>query len=121
MAAILWSDVTDTAADLAVVSANAQTAILAFVNEALDTRLFANGESDNRLKLARVYLAAHYGAIDAGGSGGPGGPLASESGGGLARTYAVLTTSTTDPLLELTPWGKAYRLIMRPMRGGCVL
>ena len=61
MAAILWTDVTMIAASLTTgVSAGAQALYLLFANEALDARLFADGEADNRLKLARIYLVAHY-------------------------------------------------------------
>lgn len=121
MAAITWTDVTAIAADLSTTSAAAQTMILAMVNEAIDTRLFPNGETDARLKLARVYLAAHYAASGLGGSGAAAGPVTAEAAGTLSRSYASITSSTTDPLLESTTWGRLYRLIMRPMRGGVVL
>lgn len=125
MAAITWDDVTDIAAALASVAPDAQTIYLLFVNEALDVRLFPNGETDNRLKLARIYLAAHYAASDiaanASGGAGAAGPVTAESAGTLSRSYASMTTSTSDPLLESTSYGRLYRLIMRPMRGGVVL
>ena len=120
MAAITWTNVTDVTADLAAVSVPAQNAILLMVNEALDVRLFGNGEADNRLFLARVYLAAHYGAVEIAGSNGPAGPLVSESAGGLASAYAV-PESSGDPALDTTSWGRAYKLLTRPMGGGVVL
>lgn len=121
MAAIAWADVTAIASDLSTVGVAAQAMILAFVNEAIDTRLFPNGEEDARLKLARVYLAAHYAVGPLGGSFGAAGPVTAESAGTLSRSYASMSSSSTDPLLESTPWGRAYRLIMRPMRGGVTL
>lgn len=126
MAAIVWSDVTNIAStSLASVSVAAQTLYLLFANEAIDTRLFPNGEEDTRLKLARIYLAAHYAASgvlgDASGGVGAAGPVTAESAGTLSRSYASMTSSTTDPGLESTQWGKLYRLIMRPMRGGITL
>lgn len=127
MAAILWSDVEAISPALAApaVGVPAQTLILAFVNEAIDARLFPNGESDNRLKLARIYLAAHYAAsgiaADASGGAGAAGPVASEAAGSLSVSYASMSSSWSDPGLESTSWGRLYRLIMRPMRGGIVL
>jgi len=125
MAAILWTDVTTIAPSLASVSAGVQSLLLNFVNEAIDTRLFPNGEADNRLKLARIYLAAHYAssglAADASGGAGVAGPVIGEAAGTLSRQYAAMTSSTSDPLLESTEWGRLYRLIMRPMRGGVTL
>lgn len=125
MAAILWTDVTTIAPSLTSVSAGAQALYLAFVNEALDVRLFPNGESDNRLKLARIYLAAHYASSgvlgDASAGVGAAGPVSAESAGTLSRSYAGMTISVSDPTLATTEWGRLYRLIMRPMRGGVVL
>lgn len=127
MAAILWSDVTAIAPSLAdpAVAIAAQAMLLAFANEAIDVRLFPNGESDNRLKLARIYLVAHYASSgilgDASGGAGAAGPVASEAAGSLSVSYASMTSSWTDPGLESTSWGRMYRLIMRPMRGGIVL
>lgn len=127
MAAIVWADVVAIAPTMAdpAVSVAAQAMYLLFANEAIDVRLFANGETDARLKLARIYLVAHYAAVglaaDASGGAGAAGPVASEGAGTLSRSYANMTSSTTDPLLESTSWGRLYRLIMRPMRGGIVL
>ncbi len=127
MAAIVWSDVTTVAPSLATVDVAAQSLYLTFVNSAIDWRLFANGESDNRLKMARIYLAAHYAtsATIAESTGGVGaaGPVTSEGAGSLSRSYGFNTFSTSgsDPSLGSTQWGRLYRLIMRPTRGGIVL
>lgn len=125
MASIVWADVTAIAPTLSTVGAAAQALYLAFANEAIDIRLFNNGETDNRLKLARIYLAAHYASsgvlADASGGAGVAGPVTAEAAGTLSRSYASMTASATDSGFASTEWGRLYRLIMRPMRGGIVL
>lgn len=101
-----------------------QDDILAFVNTALDVRLFDNGEDDPRLKLARIYLALHFatgGSVNADGStDGPGGPLTQESCGGMMRQYAFLGADG-DPLLAESYWGRQYRAFIRRKRFGFVV
>lgn len=59
MAAINWTNVTDEAPELATgTSVNAQNALLLYVNTILAVDGFG-GEANQRLFLARVYLAAH--------------------------------------------------------------
>jgi hypothetical protein len=102
MASITWTDVTNHAAELASVSAGAQTDILAHVNTALNVTLFGD-ETSARLKLARIYLAAHLGTMA--NLGGVSGPVSSESAGGLAMSYAVAMTRSN---LGITSYGRAY-------------
>lgn len=120
MAAITWTDVTDIAAELASVGTNARTKILAFVNEALDETLFANGEADSRLHLARIYLAAHFGsgALAGSGSSGPAGPITSESAGGLSRSYGSMAAAVAGGLVSGTWYGNQYLALIRPVAGG---
>lgn len=56
MAAIVWTDVTDEAPELATgVSVNAQTLLLAHAN----TKILIDGEEGNSTKLARIFWVAH--------------------------------------------------------------
>lgn len=102
MAAITWTDVTNHAAELASVAVGAQTDVLGHVNTALNVTLFGD-ETSPRLKLARIYLAAHLGTM--GNLGGVSGPVSSESAGGLSVSYAVWMTNS---LLASTSYGRAY-------------
>lgn len=122
MAAIDWAAVVALASSLSSVSDEAQALILAHVNTALDTRRFAYGECDPRLTLARTYLAAHMGSSSLPGAGttGAAGPVTSESAGSLSVSYAQIMDSASDSLLDTTSFGKLYRLVMRPLRGGFV-
>jgi hypothetical protein len=91
MASIIWSDVVAMAPELALVpGVSAQNDILAYVNVALDVSLFG-GESGPKLRLARIYLAAHFGKLSSQGGVGIAGPVIAESAGGLSRSYANLT------------------------------
>lgn len=120
MAAITWDDVVDIAAELSSVGLDAQTKILAFVNGALDVTLFADGEDDARLHLARIYLAAHFGsgALPGAGSSGPSGPVTSESAGGLSRSYGAMSAAVTSGLVSGTWYASQYQALIRPVAGG---
>ena len=115
MAAIAWIDVEAHAPELAgsAVPTSAQTDILAHVNTALDADEWG-GETAARLKMARVYLAAHYGTQTKN-KGGAGGPVAVESAGPLSRQYAVPSPLGTDPEFVTTNYGKAYLSLVRAL------
>lgn len=107
MAAIDWTAVIAHAPELAAVSSQARTEILAHVNTALDVEVFG-GEDAPKTRLARIYLAAHLGAgvANSGGSTSVG-AVTSESAGGLSRSYgqaAVVATAS----LGSTSYGQAY-------------
>jgi hypothetical protein len=129
MAAIVWTDVTTIVPSLSTVSVGAQTLYLAMVNEAVDIRLFAEGEDDARLKLARIYLAAHYATsgVVGGATGGLGasGPVTGESAGTLSRNYGSSGFTGggggVAGALDTTEWGRLYRLITQPMNGPIVI
>lgn len=131
MTAITWGttptdgDVTRRVAALATVDVTVQADILAFVNTALDVRLFDLGEADPRLKLARIYLALHFATGDASngigdGTGGPAGPVTQESAGGLMRQYEALGAAG-DPLLAESYWGRRYLQLIRAKRFGMLV
>lgn len=122
MAAITWAAVEDLAPELSTVNADAQTEILNFVNDAFDPAALG-GEASYRLRMARIYYAAHFGTVTAQGSSGAAGPVIGESAGGLSRQYASFSPAGSDPLLDSTPYGKQLRLIIRnsPARGPLVI
>lgn len=109
MADIAWSNVVDFAPELSGIDADAQTDILAYVNDELDVALF-DGESGPKTKLARIYLAAHVatGTLT-GSSGGAAGPVTAEAEGGLSRSYGSMSAALSDPaMLALTPYGLRF-------------
>ena len=113
---IIWSDVTGLAAELAGVSVVAQAAILAHVNTALNVNEWG-GEGSAKLRLARIYLAAHQGATSSRGASGATGPVVSESADGLSRSYA--TSAAAASVFGSTPYGQAFIDLARstPARG----
>lgn len=119
--AITWDQVEALDSNLSGVSVEAQDSILAYVNSILDVDVF-DGASGPMTTLAEIYLAAHHGTIVVRGDERAG-PVVSESVGGLSRTYAVFSPAGSDPLLDTTPWGKAFRALVRQSaaRGGMVL
>lgn len=85
MAAITWADVLAIPApELVSVSNAAQTAILAYVNDALNVEKFG-GEGTPLLTRARALLAAHSAALAMLAAEGP---LIGETEGGLSRQWA---------------------------------
>lgn len=123
MASIIWSDVLAHAPELSIVSSGAQADILAVANTVLDVSQFG-GETAPKTKLARIYFAAHFATIDAQGSTGATGPVIGESVGGLSRQYASNSPMGTDPLWEKTPYGQAFRALLRAtpvLRGAWLL
>lgn len=119
MAAITWSNVTAFASGLSVVAAEAQTAILAYVNSALDVTLFG-GEDGAMLRLMRIYLAAHLASSTAASSGVAGGGLVeSERAGDLARSY-IYPDISSGTSLQTTEYGRQYAALLRttPARVG---
>jgi hypothetical protein len=112
MASIAWTDVVDHAPELSTVDTDAQTNILAYVNTAMTVDEWG-GESSPKLKLARIYLAAHYGTVTSQGGAGAAGPVTSETAGSLSREYASYSPAGSDPLLDTTPYGKAWRSLAR--------
>lgn len=89
MSAIVWSDVTDWDSSLTTgVSVPARTLILSNANGAFNVAEFG-GEGDDRLKLVRILFAAHFGVLQKRGSSGATGVIASQSAGGLARSYVT--------------------------------
>jgi hypothetical protein len=108
MSAIVWADVVNHAAELSGVAAGAQTDILAHVNTTLNVSVFG-GEDSPKLKLARIYLAAHIATLQS--LGGSSGEIQSETVGGVSYTYAP--GSTTGGSFESTSYGQQYSALIR--------
>lgn len=100
---IQWADVTAIASELSGLGPEAQEMILAFVNESLEPDKLG-GEGSARLRLARVYLAAHLGALVGAGSNGP---VTMEQEGPVMHQYA------RGVGLDETSYGRRYREIVR--------
>lgn len=113
MAAIIWTDVVAVAPELEELDEAATTMILDHVNTVLNTRAFG-GEESPRLKLARVYLAAHM-ASGLGVAGG-GGEVTSESMGGLSRSYVDGSSALGGDISE-TGYGRQYLMIVNQSIG----
>lgn len=104
MADIAWNpDVIAVAPELSTAAVAAQIAILAHVNTDLDVSMF-DGEGGPMTRLARMYLAAHFGTQI--GAGASAGAVVSESAGGLSRSYASVASSESS--LGSTAYGRLY-------------
>lgn len=113
MAAILWSDVEAIAVELADVPIAAQTLYLDLANKFLNVNMF-DGEDGPRVKLARIYLAAHFATLDRQRGTATAGPVISESRGGLSRSYANLFQTSNGPgLFGSTAYGMNYEALVR--------
>lgn len=111
MASIAWADVEDHAPELSTIDSDAQTTILAYVNATttIEPSLF-DGETSARLKLARIFLAAHVATTTPMGSSGAAGPVTAESAGRISRSYASVSTTAG---LATTAYGVAFDEILQ--------
>lgn len=115
MADITWSDVTNHVASLSTLDSNAQTDILAFVNAQVNYGRL-DDEAGPLTKLARVYLAAHFGTVLAGATGGSSGPVMEEKAGELSRKYSDLSNLMGSGLGE-TSYGRAFQTLVKGAAG----
>ncbi len=111
MADLTWSEVVDLDAALTAVDAQAQTMILAHVNESVDPAVFG-GVTSGTFLLARAALAAHLGrgALEAG--TGTSGQVASKTVGGLSKSYFQAAAADTTGMGE-TRWGRTWLSLCR--------
>lgn len=112
MAAILWTDVLNLAPELSTVATGAQNIVLAWVNgSGLDVNSF-DGEDGTTTQLARIYLAAHLASsVGHGASGVSGGPVTSESMGGMSRSYSV-PSMPMKSAYSSTVYGRMYETLV---------
>lgn len=104
---ITWADVEIFAPELSTLLVPAQTDILAHVNSAL---VSSEWRTPARLRLAQIFLAAHFGTLTNQGSTPIAGPVIKESAGGISRSYANPPTGTNG--LERTTYGLMYKQLL---------
>lgn len=107
MAAITWTDVTNVAPELSTIAVAQQTALLLLVNDYLDPNTW-EGEGSQKLTSGRAYLAAHLATL--GKRKGVNGMLTAEAGGGLSRSYGMLTNPT---MYSLTTYGEIFAMLAK--------
>jgi hypothetical protein len=108
MAAIITQDVLDYAPELSSVSSNAWTLmILPYVN-GLTADGIGGGEDGATLRMARVLLAAHYGAVSKRGRTGAAGPLTSKAVGQVRESFGLVALAATDASLGATGYGQQF-------------
>lgn len=110
MADITWSDVTDTAPELATLAVNAQTLILDYVNSALNVTVF-DGEEGPRTKAARVYLAAHLATMTTRANANASGPKTNASLGPQSKKYSEFKSDFASQY-NATSYGMLYSLMV---------
>lgn len=111
MAKIIWADVTALAPELTRVADAARVFILSHVNgPGMDPASF-DGEDGFTTRMARIYLAAHFGAGVGKGAAGVSGPVNSESMGGLSRSYGSAMPTPKDAWGS-TAYGRQYEAMV---------
>lgn len=117
MEPIAWSDVVTVAPELASVPSSAQALYLAHANNALDVGAFGDVSA---ARLATIYLAAHVATSSSIAAGGKG-AVASETLGGMSRSYAAPVVTGSD--FESTGYGRMFSALVRsaPARAWAVL
>lgn len=110
MAAIIWTDVTDIAPELATVGVGAQTKLLAYVNMALDVATWG-GEDSFQLMMGRIYLAAHLATANRLAGSGAVGAVIREKVDGLEREYARSSVTSGGDGLDSTTYGSQFKAI----------
>lgn len=111
MTAITWTDVTNHFAAQSGVASGARTDILAHVNGYGIAVSKFDGEDGTLTKLARVYLAAHFGALELRGVGGAG-QVTQMSEAGVSISFAQ-PSGGADPVYGSTPGGVAFLSLIR--------
>ncbi len=125
MAAIIWAHVVGIYPEAEGVDPIHQNAILAMVNTGLNVASFG-GEASHKLRMARLYLAAHHAELSL--------PAAEEtaaqaagissktvSADSLSVSYAAPDTGSTGASLfwdlSSTKWGDQYKMLVRSNPG----
>ncbi len=105
---IIKQDVLEFAPELSSIKDPAWAVILAFVNT-LDSSGIGGGDEGPTLRLARIFLAAHYGTISKRSKSGAAGPVTSEAAGAVRRSYGLVALASRDAALGSTTWGQQYQ------------
>lgn len=103
---VTWSQVVDFVPEVVNVPAGAQAVILGYVDDALSEARWGG-----KYALGAILLCAH---VAIAGWGGQSGPIASESVGGVAVSFAVAAFTN----LDATPYGQQYRVLARQVGAG---
>lgn len=119
MSNIVWTDLTTawpTDTQLAAVAVPFQNLILDYVNKELNVALFG-GEDASKTKLARMFLAAHFGkmvpvAVATGAGGSVAGPMVSSSAGGLTRSFGSLMAAGGAGTFSQTAYGQEFQSLL---------
>ena len=115
MAAIDWNAVVDFAAGLSTVAAGAQTVILDLVNTELNVNALG-GETSAKLRLVRIFLAAHLGdlSLKRGGASGFAGPVSSETyADDQIRIDYAASVAQNETALKETVYGRQFLALVR--------
>lgn len=114
---IAWLEVVGAFPELGGVSVDYGEFIVTLVNARVDPANL-DGEGGPTTRLARLFLAAHFGATTLRGIAA--GPLTGESEGGLSRSYGVPRTDWSE--LQMTSYGQSYCALIgvSPARAGFV-
>lgn len=110
MASIAWTDVLLVADELSVLSTNQQDLILEYVNTVIPADAWG-GEDAIKLKLGRIYLAAHLGTLSASGAAGGLGQVLEIQEGDVRTRFAEAAKDGSS--LEQTGYGQEYKRIAR--------
>lgn len=116
MAAITWANVVSVAAELSTTDPVAQGFYLDLANTGINPDVFG-GEEHARLRLARIYFAAHLATMDRQRGTATAGPVTREKRGGVEREYAnLMTIESGGGDLGQTTYGQNYQALLRGSR-----
>lgn len=112
---IVRADVIGFAPELSTLTDQAFADVLNYVNtlEASEIGL----DSGPELRLARILLAAHFGATTKRAGTGAAGPVVSEAAGGLRRSYGLVALSQGNAGFGSTMYGMQFLTLVQ-MSGG---
>ena len=117
MAFIAWSDVTTAVPGLSTVDPTYGALLASLANGFFDVDNLG-GEAADKLRIARINLAAHLATLHVNGNGGA---VISESIGGLSRSYQAPVVNAGE--LGATSYGMIVQLMIgtSPARCGLVI
>jgi hypothetical protein len=113
MAAITWDSVVDFAPGLSTFPADGQDAILEEVGSCFNAANFVDGEASPKLRLCRIYYAAHLATMASQGASGAAGPIVMEMIDRMQRSYATPSGGVIFDGLDGTSFGKMLRALVR--------
>lgn len=109
MAAITWSQVVLLAPELETLPSGTQDLILDYVNQTLPVGPWG-GEDGPKIKLGRIYLAAHMGSLTASGTGGLG-QITEVAEGDVITRFAEAAKNASS--LDQTSYGQEFKRLGR--------